>query len=98
MCANKMSTVRNALFKSSCNSCIRNKIRCDGNTPCDQCVKKDVTFDCKYAFKKKRGPASKAPKDNLDTKRARTQEHGIMSAYERRLWTVFFSIFRNQMV
>ena len=110
----------NALFKSSCDACIKTKNKCDGISPCSTCLMKGIENSCIFAFKRKRGPQSKPQQGNkkLKGKRAELQEcctnenhictivesldaktpksHGFMSSYERRLWTVFFTIFKNQ--
>mmetsp|Transcript_16053 Transcript_16053/g.20563 ORF Transcript_16053/g.20563 Transcript_16053/m.20563 type:complete len:243 (+) Transcript_16053:217-945(+) len=82
-----MSTV--SLFRSACESCTKAKTKCDGRNPCGMCEKKNIS--CMYSFKKKRGPRQ----NGADSKRRKLNAPNLMSSYERRLWEVFFIIFRN---
>ena len=52
------------------------------------CAKKNL--ECVYAFKKKRG---RRQKSNEPTKRGKSC---VLSPYERRVWSIFFTIMKNQ--
>ena len=49
-------------------------------------------LECKYAFRMKRGPKAV---DDKGQKRTAKAVPRVMSSFERRLWSVFFTIFKN---
>ena len=83
-------------FKKACEACTKAKSKCNGKNPCQLCEKRGIP--CIYAFKRKRGPAkrSKVVDDEPITSKKGGSSGIVITPYERRLWTVFFTIFKNQ--
>lgn len=77
-----------SLFKSACERCSKAKTKCSGGNPCSTCDKKGM--QCFYAFKKKRGPKPGQTKPT-----PKKSKPNFMSTYEKRVWSVFFTLFKN---
>lgn len=91
--------VANDTLKRSCEKCTKSKVKCEyGSAGCKRCVAKG--FICVYRPKRKRGPQDKKSKA---LKKARNKDYdsnddsfySSVSSYERRIWSVFFTIFKH---
>ena len=58
----RVATSQGGAVSASCNFCKQRHIRCDGKSPCGQCVKRNL--GCQYGLRAKTGPK---PKANADT-------------------------------
>lgn len=90
--------VANDTLKRSCEKCTKSKVKCEySSAGCKRCIAKG--FICVYRPKRKRGPQDK--KSKLKKSKS-SQDEGVddefysaVSSYERRVWSVFFTIFKH---
>mmetsp|Transcript_21749 Transcript_21749/g.42779 ORF Transcript_21749/g.42779 Transcript_21749/m.42779 type:complete len:616 (-) Transcript_21749:111-1958(-) len=80
------------LLKGSCDACTSSKVKCSGGNPCNRCKAKGIV--CSYRPKRKRGPQKGAKTSNKRS--LRENGFSFISTYERRVWSVFFTMFKNQ--
>jgi len=88
------------LLKGSCDACTASKVKCSGGNPCERCQMRDIA--CSYRPKRKRGPqkgfkTGKAGSSCSTVERNENEDDfSFVSTYERRVWSVFFTMFKNQ--
>eukprot|EP00516_Mucochytrium_quahogii_P010430 CAMPEP_0203769134 /NCGR_PEP_ID=MMETSP0099_2-20121227/2007_1 /ASSEMBLY_ACC=CAM_ASM_000209 /TAXON_ID=96639 /ORGANISM=" , Strain NY0313808BC1" /LENGTH=406 /DNA_ID=CAMNT_0050665967 /DNA_START=76 /DNA_END=1293 /DNA_ORIENTATION=- len=80
------------LLKGSCDACTTSKVKCGGGNPCSRCSQKGIA--CAYRPKRKRGPQKKGGRSNK--KQFEEEDFAFISSYEKRIWSVFFTMFKNQ--
>ena len=58
--SDKQTSTQERQVKKTCEACVKSKVRCDGNSPCDRCLTRGV--ECFFIFEQKRGrrPGSSA--------------------------------------
>jgi len=79
------------LLKGSCDACTASKVKCSGGNPCSRCSQKDIA--CSYRPKRKRGPQrAKSSKRSAPS----DENFAFVSTYEKRVWSTFFTMFKNQ--
>lgn len=95
-------------LRSVCDICTSSKVKCDGNAPCGRCQRKGL--ECHYRpFRHQKKPTPKTLQDQLVRDLASTAPpcptHADADAptaglyffeeYERKTWSVFFSLYRK---
>eukprot|EP00924_Labyrinthula_sp_SR-Ha-C_P003557 maker-scaffold_53-snap-gene-1.7-mRNA-1 protein AED:0.00 eAED:0.00 QI:152/1/1/1/1/1/2/270/427 len=72
-------------LKKSCDACTKSKVKCVGGNPCNRCSKKRL--DCHFSVRKRR------QKTVVDMNRVHSGS--FLAPYEKRIWSVFFSLFKH---
>jgi len=78
-------------FRKACDGCTKAKSKCNGLSPCSLCSNRGT--ECIYSFKRRRGLKRSAEVGKQVDQHSKQIN---LSPYERRLWSCFFTIFKNQ--
>eukprot|EP00510_Aplanochytrium_minuta_P002570 CAMPEP_0184008914 /NCGR_PEP_ID=MMETSP0954-20121128/2274_1 /TAXON_ID=627963 /ORGANISM="Aplanochytrium sp, Strain PBS07" /LENGTH=459 /DNA_ID=CAMNT_0026288149 /DNA_START=247 /DNA_END=1626 /DNA_ORIENTATION=- len=85
-------------LKRACERCTKSKVKCEygrEQEPCKRCLRKG--YVCVYRPKRKRGPQKdKDKKKGKGPGSFDTACFSRVSSLERRIWSVFFTIFKHQ--
>jgi len=74
---NKYKTFPNVKRKrtaQACNACRRKRIKCDGKSPCTQCIQHKIESECCFAQPLKRGPRKGSTRVNLKERLHKVEE------------------------
>ncbi|ORX52886.1 hypothetical protein BCR36DRAFT_349493 [Piromyces finnis] len=74
---NKFKTFPNVKRKrtaQACNACRRKRIKCDGKSPCTQCIQHKIESECCFAQPLKRGPRKGSTRVNLKERLHKVEE------------------------
>lgn len=81
-------------LRSVCDACTSAKLRCNGKTPCERCIKKGI--QCHYQpFKHRGGGGSDKAKTKAAASNGDEFGDSFMDEYERKTWSVFFTLYRS---